>query len=786
MYIEAYIEENRSGRLQSELSFLTQIYAELIDPDSLEGALNMKDTEPTLTEQILKNNALGRLQDSIVCFERMMHVNALPVNSAVDMIQCYLGLDQPETAIVIAEGLMKQLHDQNNDLLLQNTAEPLWRLGRFDELDHLIETAHLEDSPEWGIRCGKILLNFRKGNELDFAEEIEKSRLSVMSDLRIVGDEQNLYHKGYSNVMKLHLISEIEQARKIVTDIESHNISANDLLQKILNDWDARLQLLQPSAKIVEPVLCLRRIVLHEVKTLLKSRIRDETIFKSIERQVNNYIGKSWIRSTELAREAGMHQQADLYILNAETFKPVNLFIEKAKLFWQKGDQSNSFKVLERGIEELQPANVNKQLNNSQKAAHDEARFLIATYNAESLNINTESNRQLFVKAHNAAPNSEKCLVHYAQYLEKTLAALEASVSTNVYNSKAAEDQHTIMLLYCQSMLFGTQYIYQSMPRVLSIWLDFTANTIDAKANNVQKDHYQSICNKMNVTAREFSNSLPSFVFFTAFSQLVSRICHPSVDVWSVIKLIIVKLILAFPQQSMWMILCVLKSSYTSRVRRCNEVFNEKSLSDKSVHKLITDFNSLADKMIELTNKDLPKKPLTFSVNKIFPALPQLLARSNFSQILLPFEMYMQPVLPSINQRNDKTFNAFPNKCVYIRGIRDELTVLTSLQRPRRVTLMGSDGNDYTIMMKPKDDLRKDFRLMEFNAVVKRYLRLNSDARQRRLNIRTYAVLPLNEECGIVEWISNLQPYRPIIMGKIYFINISFLFFFIEPTKSSI
>lgn len=778
MYLESYIEGNRKERLQNELSFLFQIYAELMDPDSLEGALNMKDTEPTLIEQILKNNVQGRLQESAVCFERLMHVNDLTDTNSVDMIQCYLGLDQPETAILLAEGLMKQLYDQNNDALLQSTAEPLWRLGRFDELNVLIENSNFKESADWGIRCGQILLKFRKDNDNEFATEIDRSRLLILKSLRIVGDEQNSYHKGYSNVIKLHLISEIEQARNFLNKLlieNSGNIPNSHSMLKLFKDWDARLHLLQPAARIIEPVLCLRRIVLNEIKNVLKNRFKNGNIFKSIEKEINNYIGESWIKSTELARNAGMHQQADLYILNAETYKPTSLFIEKAKLFWRKGDQSNSFKVLERGIEELAPTNSNKTLSMPERMTHGEAKFLIAYYNAESLNINTDLNIKYFKSALLALPESEKCLVHYAQYLDKTLAAIPPA-KTDQHNTKSYDYQQEIMYLYCKSMLYGSKYIYQSMPRVLSIWFDFTANPIPSNSTKRFEDHYQKIATRMNRIAEQFCEQLPPFIFFTAFSQLVSRICHPSAEVYNVLKTIIIKLILAFPQQSLWMILSVYKSSYNSRTRRCQEVFSDKRLHVKNIQKLIQDFNSLAEKLIELTNKELPNKVPKFSINSIYPQLPAILSKPNFSQILLPIERYMQPVLPSVHQRDEPAnlFNAFPNRSVYIAGMRDELSVLPSLQRPRRVTLIGSDGNDYIIMMKPKDDLRKDFRLMEFNSVVKQYLHQNSDARQRRLNIRTYAVLPLNEECGILEWVSNLQAFRFIVSGKLILIEQQF------------
>lgn len=755
MYLEAYIEANRSERLQVELSFLFQIYAELMDPDSLEGALNMKHTEPTLTEQILRNNVQGRLQESTVCYERMMHLDGLNESNAKNMIECYLGLDQPETAILLAEGLMKELYDQNYEAILQSSAEPLWRLSRFDALEELIENSNFKESSEWGIRCGQILLDFRKNDKQLFELEVDKSHLAVLKDLRIVGDEQNCYHKGYSNVMKLHLISEIEQAYCLTSKILNGVLALDQISQafkKLFQDWNARLQLLQPAARIIEPVLCLRRIVLNEVKSLIGGRNMDVNIYRALESQINDYIGTSWIKSIELARDDGCIQQADLYILNAESYKPKSLFIEKAKSLWKKGDQTNCFKVLERGLEDLKPNKANKK--SIDNLAHAEAKFLIAYYNAESLNISNNLNVHCFKQA--ISSESEKAYVHYAQYLDKTLSVMPEKTANEPYNPKSYDIQLEIFLLYFKSMSYGCKYIYQSMPRALSIWLDFT--TINEFKNKRQEDHFRRVASQMNQFAESYTAKLPPFVFFTAFSQLVSRICHPSVDVYTVLKTILVKLILSFPQQSLWMILSVYKSSYASRVRRCTEVLSDKRLQSKEMQKLIQDFNSLAEKMIELTNKDLPQKQAKFSIKAIFPQLPALLSKPGFSQILLPIQKYMQPVLPPLHQRDEpaNSFKAFPNRAVTIVGMKDELVVLPSLQKPRRVTLIGSDGKNYMIMMKPKDDLRKDFRLMEFNSVVKQYLHQNSDARQRRLNIRTYAVLPLNEECGILEWVLQL------------------------------
>lgn len=58
---------------------------------------------------------------------------------------------------------------------------------------------------------------------------------------------------------------------------------------------------------------------------------------------------------------------------------------------------------------------------------------------------------------------------------------------------------------------------------------------------------------------------------------------------------------------------------------------------------------------------------------------------------------------------------------------------MRSLARPRKLTIMGSDGKTYVFLGKPKDDLRKDARLMDFNAIINKQLKSNSESRRRQL-----------------------------------------------------
>lgn len=78
-----------------------------------------------------------------------------------------------------------------------------------------------------------------------------------------------------------------------------------------------------------------------------------------------------------------------------------------------------------------------------------------------------------------------------------------------------------------------------------------------------------------------------------------------SFQVYLQLKAIIVKLILAYPQHTLWMMLSVIKSSYPQRMKRCADVFSDPRLKEPQMLKLVSDFTQFAEKLIELCNKPI-------------------------------------------------------------------------------------------------------------------------------------------------------------------------------------
>jgi len=69
----------------------------------------------------------------------------------------------------------------------------------------------------------------------------------------------------------------------------------------------------------------------------------------------------------------------------------------------------------------------------------------------------------------------------------------------------------------------------------------------------------------------------------------------------------------------------------------------------------------------------------------------------------------------------------------------------------------------YNFLCKPKDDLRKDARMMELMTAANRMLHKSTNCRRRKLSARCYAVVPLDQECGLIEWVPNMEQVRTLV-----------------------
>lgn len=100
---------------------------------------------------------------------------------------------------------------------------------------------------------------------------------------------------------------------------------------------------------------------------------------------------------------------------------------------------------------------------------------------------------------------------------------------------------------------------------------------------------------------------------------------------------------------------------------------------------------------------------------------------------------------------------------VKIEKFIPNVQVITSKQRPRKITIRGSDGKDYVFLLKGHEDLRQDERVMQLFGLVNALLERDRQTKKHDLRIQRYAISPLSHNCGLVGWVPHTDTLHSLI-----------------------
>jgi FKBP12-rapamycin complex-associated protein len=92
---------------------------------------------------------------------------------------------------------------------------------------------------------------------------------------------------------------------------------------------------------------------------------------------------------------------------------------------------------------------------------------------------------------------------------------------------------------------------------------------------------------------------------------------------------------------------------------------------------------------------------------------------------------------------------------VRIAGLRGQLDIIDSKQRPRKVAMVGADGRTYTFLLKAHEDTRLDERVMQLFSVINTFVAASQIPLRDRLLITTYKVVPITGEVGLIGWVND-------------------------------
>ena len=130
--------------------------------------------------------------------------------------------------------------------------------------------------------------------------------------------------------------------------------------------------------------------------------------------------------------------------------------------------------------------------------------------------------------------------------------------------------------------------------------------------------------------------------------------------------------------------------------------------------------------------------------------------------------VYLENVSPKLIQFKDGEISVpgmyRPNKpVVALSGFAPRLPVLASKQHPRKLFIYGSDGKEYTFLLKGKEDLRQDERVMQLFSLCNKLLTSEPITSKKDLSITRYAIIPISQGAGLCGWVQNCDTFLSLV-----------------------
>ncbi|KAJ5098574.1 hypothetical protein N7532_005575 [Penicillium argentinense] len=263
-----------------------------------------------------------------------------------------------------------------------------------------------------------------------------------------------------------------------------------------------------------------------------------------------------------------------------------------------------------------------------------------------------------------------------------------------------------------------------------------------------------------NTAVSRYVNDVPSWKFAALMNQLSSRLLDVTDDFQSLLTELVFRICAEHPFHGMYQIFASSKSkggkdkSSHSRFRAANKLV-DRLKNDKSVGSTWVAVHNMNITYVRFA-VDQPDGKYK-SGAKI--RLDKLATGKRLEQDVTTYRL--PPPTMKIDIRPDRDYSNVPSTATFL----PEFTIASGVSAPKIVTAVATDGVRYKQLYKGgNDDLRQDAIMEQVFEQVSSLLKDHQPTRHRNLGIRTYKVLPLTLNAGIIEFVPNTVPLGDFLM----------------------
>lgn len=269
----------------------------------------------------------------------------------------------------------------------------------------------------------------------------------------------------------------------------------------------------------------------------------------------------------------------------------------------------------------------------------------------------------------------------------------------------------------------------------------------------------------VNTKLQKEIGTIPSFKFLPWVNQMVSKLSNDSSPFQETLQLTIKRMLYKLPYETLYPLISMTFSgdattlidpSTRSRIEVVSKIIDSLNIYDngKYRHEYTVPIKEFCSSSMDLASYKLQGKTKVLDLQSLNIGHYWI---NRLQNIKLPLVTVPIKISSSQDGRNKER--------PHIVRVDPMVQISSSgLSLPKIVTFVLSDGKNYKVLMKgSNDDLRQDAIMEQVFKQVNNILIANKDTKNQRMRVRTYEVIPLGPQAGIIEFVPNSIPLQDIL-----------------------
>lgn len=596
-----------------------------------------------------------------------------------------------------------------------------WRLGRYDILNTLLEKYstdlnQIQKSMEILLASHMNALSKCK-DSLSFSVERDRAREEIMTESKV---RCAAYPQAYEEILLFHIIQNLDL---IDQGLDTQHDTRNQLI-------DNRFEYIE---LVLRSSLSYYRLKQNEVGFYKMCRLllKKGFIYQEYE-YIKNFLNELTISST-----------SESYIISYYSLK-----LQYIKTPYQL-DLMNRVHYM-----------ISKIPNNTERRDQDGGKSLLEIHYKFVL---------LYVKLYCdmvwdiSIPEAERIEEDLIRFPDERLKTVNYYIEKCYYVlgqhfDRVSKDEKELSyakiisaIYYAKSLQYGHSRYSHSLTRALSLYSQIIENSSDADLT------ITTLKEKLKAIMQDLSEKLPLFCWGDRVYQLLSEANHTSSFYKKYIHSIILQLFIRHPAQMSWLIF-QFKDIFDGKLNvYANYLDQLKRLVDKPTFSKVANNHKMLQLLIDFSKKEFTRRssvpPEFKKFTSCFLALPCM---ENFRVLEYGRHEYLYGT----------SVPAFNEDPILIDHITEEVDVIMSKAKPKKITIKGSDGSSRWFLLKHEDrnDMRKESRIMAIIDFVNELLKSDPRSKYLNLEIKTFMIIAISPQCGIIEWVSDTITLKSVIL----------------------